>query len=148
MEALFIFLFVIGGVVMISVIIVFGNLEDTPREYFVNDTPVNQLNKLGYSDFNVSNVLTYSESISNHKHSLVYDDFNQKLYFVLANYVDSKVITFYTHEIRDIFFNKSKLAIVIKTRTIENPIVTLPLKSVEEAERLSSALEIIMEKRG
>lgn len=148
MEFLFFMLLVVGILIVVGVIIVFGNLEDTPRESFVNDTPVNQLNKLGYSDFNVSNVLTYSESISNHKHSLVYDDFNQKLYFVLASYLDSEVITFYTHEIRDIFFNKSKLAIVIKTRTIENPIVTLPLKSVEEAERLSSALEIIMEKRG
>jgi hypothetical protein len=148
MEALFVIVFVIGAVVMIGVVLIFSNLEATPRESFVNNTPVNQLNELGYSDFNVSNVLTYSESISNHKHSLVYDDFNQKLYFVLASYFDSKVITFYTHEIREVFFDKSKLAIVIKTRTIENPIVSLPLKSMEEAERLYSAIEIIMEKRG
>ena len=143
-----VFLSLVLVALIIGILFLWSRNYDDPRTSFLNDTPVNQLSKLGYSDINVSNVLTYSEGISSHKYSVVYDDFNQKLYFIIANYTDSRVITFYTHEIRDIFFNKSKLAIVIKTRTIENPIVTLPLKSIEEAERLSSALEIIMEKRG
>ncbi len=107
-------------------------------------SPIEQLGLLGFSDLGPTNSLIYSHVIGAFKRSLVFEEKNNKVYFVNFDSVQNTVSTVGLNDVSSVDHDIKRKTVTIKTKMLEDPIIVLHVNNKEEMDRLLSGLDILL----
>lgn len=106
-------------------------------------SPLEQLQHLGTTDNGTIESLTYSYVKNVLKYSVLYDKSMKLIHFVNFTQSDKAVISVLVKEILSVTLDGNN-KVTLKTRILENPIITLRPMNLEDGEKLVSGLDIIL----